>query len=101
MFAVLYRWTIREGTESELRDAWRSMTESIRARHETGGSRLHRSDDGTFVAYAVWPSRAHWEQAGKLPSSNPEAAARMRACILETITTTPLEILDDLLVGPP
>jgi hypothetical protein len=28
------------------------------------GSRLHRGSDGTWVAYARWPSRAMWEAAG-------------------------------------
>lgn len=101
MFAVLYRWRLKPGTEVAFREAWKAMTESIQSLHATGGSRLHRTDDGDLVAYAVWPGRQEWETASKLPSANPEAGARMRACIAQSFPTTTLEVLDDLLRGPP
>jgi heme-degrading monooxygenase HmoA len=89
MFAVLYRWKLKSGTEPAFREAWTAATEAIRVRYGTGGSRLHRGDDGEFVAYAVWPSRATWEEAQKLPSTYPEAGIAMRKCIEETLSTTP------------
>jgi heme-degrading monooxygenase HmoA len=100
MFAVLYRWKLHPGTEPAFREAWRSATESIRARYGTGGSRLHRTDDGEFVAYALWPSREAWTEARNLPSVNPEAGAKMRECIAESLPTTTLDVLDDLLGLP-
>ena len=101
MFAILYRWKLKPGTEETFRDAWKAMTETIKAKYGTGGSRLHRTDDGDFVAYAVWPHREHWGATGKLPSTNPEASARMRACIAHSLPSTPLEVLEDLLGGLP
>lgn len=101
MFAVMYRWRLEPGTEQKFREAWAEMTDAIATRSGTGGSRLHRTDDGEWLAYAVWPSRQHWEDAGKLPSANPDAGARMRACIEQAISTTPLEIVDDLLRAVP
>jgi len=97
MFAVLYRWKLKPGTEEAFREAWKAMTERITVQRGTGGSRLHRTDDGDFAAYAVWPSRERWEAAGKLPSSDPEAGARMKACIEESRPITLLDVLDDLL----
>jgi heme-degrading monooxygenase HmoA len=97
MFAVLYRWKLKPGTEETFREAWKAMTETIKVQRGTVGSRLHRTDDGEFVAYAVWPSRQLWEAAGKLPSTNPEAGARMRACIEQSLPSTTLDVLDDLL----
>jgi quinol monooxygenase YgiN len=97
VFAVQYRWRLRPGTEDAFRAAWRAMTAAIRARHGTSGSRLHRTDDGELVAYAVWPSRQAWEAARAQPSSDPEAGAAMRACIAHSYDATPLEIIDDLL----
>lgn len=97
MFAVLYRFKLRPGTEPKFREAWRDATHAIRAHHGTSGSRLHRADDGDLVAYAVWPHRASWENARGLPSVSPEAGAVMRACLVEPATITPLEIVDDLL----
>ena len=77
------------------------MTEAIRTRSGTSGSRLHRTDDGEVVAYAVWRDRESWESAAKLPSANAEASATMRACIETSHGATPLEILDDLLATAP
>jgi quinol monooxygenase YgiN len=97
MFVVLYRCKLKPGAESSFRDAWRAMTEAIAQRSGTGGSRLHRSEDGSYVAYAVWPSRRAWEDARALPSANPDAGATMRDCIESPPETTTLEVLDDLL----
>jgi len=97
MFAVLYRWKLKPGTEPQFREAWKAATGTIRARYKTGGSRLHRNDDGELVAYAVWPSREAWVEARKLPSTNPAAGAVMNACIEESFPTVFLEVVDDLL----
>ena len=83
------------------RDAWKAMTVSIQSRHATGGSRLHRTDEGDLAAYAVWPSRQEWEAAGNLPSTNPEAGAQMRACIAQSFPATTLDVLEDLLFRTP
>jgi heme-degrading monooxygenase HmoA len=95
MFAVVYRWKLKPGTEESFRDAWKTATEAIAHRSGTGGSRLHRADDGTFVAYAIWPSRKAWEDARALPSAAPEAGTTMRECIEQSLETLPLEVLDD------
>ena len=68
------------------------------SRYGTSGSRLHRTDDGALLAYAVWPDRAAWEKAQTLPSASPESGAVMRACMAEPLTTTPLDVIDDLLI---
>ena len=99
MFAVLYRFKLQPGKEQSFRDAWRVATLAIRQHYGTSGSRLHRANDGELFAYAVWPNRTTWERAQALPSVSPESGAAMRACMAETITTTPLDVLDDLLVG--
>ena len=70
-------------------------------RSRTGGSRLHRTADGELVAYAVWPSREAWEEAGKLPSANPEAGAKMRECIDQSLGATMLDVVEDVLRDSP
>jgi heme-degrading monooxygenase HmoA len=97
MFAVMYRWKLKAGTEERFRVAWGEMTEAIRARSGTSGSRLHRTDDGEVVAYAVWPSRERWEAAGALPPASASALATMRECIEASYAATPLAVLDDRL----
>jgi quinol monooxygenase YgiN len=98
MFAVLYRFKLEPGAEETFRQAWRSATKAIREHYGTSGSRLHRAGDGYLVAYAVWPDRGTWEKAQSLPSVSPESGAAMRTCLAEPVTTTPLEVVDDLLV---
>jgi heme-degrading monooxygenase HmoA len=93
MFAVTYRWTLRAGTEDRFHHAWATMTEAIRTRSGTSGSRLHRTDDDDTIAYAVWPSSEAWEAAAKLPPANTEALATMRECITTSHRATPLAIL--------
>jgi len=61
MFCVIYQWKVKPAQENEFRDTWRIITEAIFQQHGSLGSRLHRSDDGTWLAYAQWPDREHWE----------------------------------------
>jgi heme-degrading monooxygenase HmoA len=99
MFVVQYRWRLLPDREDAFRAAWRAMTLAIRARDGTSGSRVHRTDDGELIAYAVWPSRQAWEAAGTQPSADPEAGAAMRACIAHSYSALPLTIIDDLLTS--
>jgi len=94
--AVLYRWRIKPGCEEDFAAAWGRLTEMMRAERHALGSRLHRADDGTFVAYARWPSKAAWSAAEAEP---PKSAARalMAAAIAERFPETHLEIIADLL----
>jgi len=61
MFCVVYQWTVKPGKEDEFRSTWRGITEAIFRQHGSLGSRLHRSLEGDWLAYAQWPDRAHWE----------------------------------------
>src|SRR5690606_12604120 len=62
-FAVVYRWKLRAGGEERFAAAWGAVTAILRERCGALGSRLHRADDGTHVAYAQWPSRDAWKSA--------------------------------------
>lgn len=98
-FAVIYRWRLREGTEAEFREAWSQLTEAIRKERGGLGSRLHRDEDGTWVAYAQWPDRDRWEQARRYKPADAEAFRRMGECVEESFPPQFLEPLEDLLVG--
>ncbi len=69
----------------------------IRDTHGALGSRLHKAKDGTWVAYAQWPSAEHRENARLRPSVNAPAFARMRTCIEQTFDESVFEVTDDLL----
>ena len=81
MFVVIYRWKIKPGMEEQFRTAWGKATCAIAMRYGALGSRLHRADDGTWLAYAQWPDRAQWEAMRAGPPADAEASAIMRDCI--------------------
>ena len=57
------------------------------------GSRLHKAEDGTWFAYALWPSKWAWEQSQALPSVDPEGSRQMleaEAEAFEPVVLTPV-----------
>ncbi len=99
-FVVIYRWRLRPGTEEAFRDAWAEVTLAIRQGCGGLGSRLHRADDGTWLAYAQWPDRASWEAAQRSPPAEAAASAAMGRCIDERLPPILLEPVVDLLTDP-
>lgn len=98
MFAVLYRFDVKEAREDEFIAAWTTVTEALRVVAGTYGSCLHRTPDGTFVAYARWPSREAWSGDYDLPPSATEARQSMRDCCSSIATMHELDVLVDRLV---
>ena len=95
MFVVVYRWKLKAGAEAGFQEAWAKMTEAIYAARGSLGSRLHRAEDGSYVATAQWPSRAAWEASRALGSANPELGAKMAAAIEASLGEDHLEVIDD------
>ncbi len=58
---------------------------------------MHRCDDGTWVAYAVWPDR---ESRQRCMPDNPSAAAVMSTAVLERFEPLRLTVVTDLISGP-
>lgn len=96
MFAVIYRFKVKQNREEEFRKNWETLTHEFRDSHGGLGSCLHRGDDGLFYAYARWPSRKLWKDQKEI--LNKEALAIMRDSVLESFPAIPLEIEVDLLV---
>ena len=102
MFAVIYRWRVIPGLEAQFEQGWRAGTQRIAAEFGGLGSRLHRSDDGAFIAYAQWPDKAAWEKAmqARMRHSDEEARKQYRDAIVpgsfETLFAMP--VIADLLV---
>ena len=75
-FCVIYRWRLVPGTEKQFQQAWEQLTHEIRTHAGGLGSRLHQADDGTWIAYAQWPSREAWVGA-KVETAEARAAMRV------------------------
>lgn len=69
--------------------------------HEGGlGSRLHKKSDTEYLAYAQWPDRTTWENAGdKLPPEVDEIRQAMRSSCEKMDTLHEMDMVDDLLVN--
>ena len=97
MFVAVYRWKLKEGREERFREGWRRRTEEIYRKCGSLGSRLHRAEDGTWVAYAQWPDRATWEAASSVPVEDTEAPALMRESVETNYPSLLMEVAEDLL----
>jgi hypothetical protein len=97
MFVAVYRWKIIEGGEEMFRQGWRRRTEEIYRRCGSLGSRLHKAEDGSWVAYAQWPDRVTWESAAKFDVEDEEAAQMMKGSVAERYPDIYMEVVEDLL----
>ena len=82
-FAVIYRWRVHPGMEESFTAAWETLTRGIREGRGGLGSRLHRAEDGTWVAYAQWPDRATWANMQEMGSVDAEKADAIASPILK------------------
>ncbi|WP_146165928.1 antibiotic biosynthesis monooxygenase [Stenotrophobium rhamnosiphilum] len=60
-FAVIYQWLIKPGKETQFRKAWEGLTLLQMNNRGSRGSRLHKSEQGTWIAYAQWVDKKSWE----------------------------------------
>jgi hypothetical protein len=61
---------------------------------------LHRGSDGTWYAYAQWPTAETRERAFALGSVDPQASEAMREAIAESLPEVILEVIEDHLNPP-
>lgn len=98
MFAVVYRFDVVKGKENDFRMAWKELTELIKEHEGSHGSRLHKSKEGHYIAYALWPNEEHFNKAGaNLPLSADTVRKRMRSSCKQVSVLYKMETLEDLL----
>jgi len=97
MFVALYRWKLKEGQEEKFQEGWRRRTGEIYRKCGSLGSRLHRAEDGTWVAYAQWSNRQDWEAARLVPVADTEAPIMMKESVEISYPEMLLEVVRDLI----
>jgi heme-degrading monooxygenase HmoA len=97
MFIALYRWKLIEGREELFQRGWHRLTEEFYKPRGSLGSRLHRAEDGTWIAYAQWPDKKTWEAGRAQEVLDTEALQMMRDSIEVSYAHTLMEVVDDLL----
>jgi quinol monooxygenase YgiN len=97
-FCVIYRFKVRAGMEKSFMEGWSRLTEAIRESRGGMGSRLHRSANGWWLAYAQWPDRQTWESSqSSHESPDAEASDLMEKSIEDRKEPLLLEPVIDLL----
>lgn len=97
MFCVIYQWRVKDGKEELFRELWRTVTKSVYEKHGSFGSRLHKCDDGSLIAYAQWPDKDRWEAGTKALSESIAGTDWKELLVDEGKTLYKLSLLDDLL----
>lgn len=98
MLVVLYKWKLKAGAEETFRKAWSEVTLAIKAHKGGLGSRLHRLEDGTWMAYAQWPNQEKWEASKSIPlPDHADAINAMKTSIESSEQVVLMTVVDDLL----
>lgn len=99
MFIAMYEFEVRPGCEQAFQKAWLEVTKTIYKRAGSLGSRLHRAGkNNLFVAYAQWPSEAHWQSLSEIQDESfNKSKARMRSYLERSETVYELNIAEDFL----
>ena len=88
-FAVIYRGYIKPGKEDEYVNCWKVIANYFVKERGALGSTLHKSFDGTWVAYSRWKNKesrdASWQEKGMIDSAFPasiqDAICGLRSCL--------------------
>jgi heme-degrading monooxygenase HmoA len=97
VFVALYEFRVKPGLEEQFEQSWRIVTIAFGKLRGSLGSRLHKAQDGTYVAYAQWPSEEQYYTAVALPEDVNAARARMRAACDSLNVLKLMTVQDDLL----
>jgi heme-degrading monooxygenase HmoA len=100
MHIVIYSFHVKEGKHLQFEQAWKKLTELIYQYEGSLGSRLHQKDQEHYIAYAQWPSKQIFENAGsKLHPETDEVRKAMRESCIDIQTLHELALVDDLLAN--
>lgn len=98
MFAVVYQFKVIENMEAQFIAAWKQLTQLIYEYEGSLGSRLHKQNNGIYLAYAQWPNKSAWKNSGnKLPESAIKVRSLMKESCSSIETLYELDCIEDLL----
>lgn len=112
MFAVIYQGFIKTGMEQAYKNAWHEVVTYFVEQRGALGSRLHRTEEGLWIAYSCWPDKATRDNSwpgdnapsSELPVVVRQAIITIQNCIDHESNQknqikfeTCMEVVDDLL----
>jgi heme-degrading monooxygenase HmoA len=95
MFIVIERIEVNPEQRQHFVLCWRTVHEAIEEQCGSRGSRLHATEDGTYVGYVQWPDRDTWASC-ELPAKYAQVDESMRAACASMETLYELEVVMDL-----
>jgi hypothetical protein len=100
MVVYLYRWRLKPGKEAQFQKAWTYVTEQLREKSGSLGSRLHFGSDGIWYGYAQWPSAELRDQSNLKHEEILEARKQMKDATLVAFDEIVLTPVSDYLIFP-
>ncbi|WP_299098097.1 antibiotic biosynthesis monooxygenase [uncultured Winogradskyella sp.] len=98
MYIVLYTIRIKPNQEEKFIEAWTGLTKLIYKHEGSLGSRLHKKDNLNFFAYAQWPNKSTFDNAGgNLPEEANHFRKKMKASCETFEVLEKFEMVEDLL----
>lgn len=91
MYCILLEFRPLPGQEAAFAEAWEALTRHIFQQHGSKGSRLHRSQEGKWIAYAQWPSKAVYDSVAGTPKGE-----HLREDMMATLEPDGIQVLDRL-----
>ena len=98
MFTVIYSFKVKENQVDEFIIGWEGLTKLIYEFEGSLGSRLHKVGELDYIAYAQWPSKMIFDNAGSnLPESADIFRSKMKNACEQIETLHKMEVVKDLL----
>ena len=94
-FVAIYRWQVKPGCETEFVAAWSAEAARYHVQYGSLGSRLHRDEDGTYLATAFWASAKAWSSAPR-PLDLPASEEVLKRCIEAKLDERHLTVVGDV-----
>ncbi len=98
MFSVIYKFQLKPDKIQQFEENWTELTKLIYEHQGSWGSRLHKSDETNYIAYAQWPDKETWESEWKnMPEQAKEISRKMKEACETNETIFELDVVVDLL----
>ena len=103
MHCVLYKFIVKEGQTENLFESWLDLTKLIYNYEGSLGSRLHKVSELEYIAYAQWPNKDFFDNAGdNIPDTEADPIRqRMKASCKIIETLYEMEMIEDYLQTKP
>jgi heme-degrading monooxygenase HmoA len=94
----MYTFEVKSDKKADFERSWKELTMLIYEHTGSLGSRLHKTADGTYMAYAQWPSKEVFDNAkSKLPESANVSRQLMKESCDAIRISYELDLVTDLL----